>query len=88
MVDDMTQLRVTALMADGQATQVTAITTWREPWITLEPGEGRSEGEIREELAETLRAYLEDNAGRALVLRGPDSVIVCPPGKVPQFRVR
>ncbi|MFI6567128.1 hypothetical protein [Streptomyces sp. NPDC050534] len=84
----MTQLRVTALMADGQTIQVTAITVWQEEWITLEPAEGTSEDEIRKELAEKLRAYLEENNERALVLRGPDSVIVCPPGKIPLFRVR
>jgi hypothetical protein len=88
MVDDMTHLRVTALMADGQTMQVTAITAWQEPWITLEPGKGENEDAIRNGLAETLRAYLAENEGRALVLRGPDSVIVCPPGKIPLFRVR
>jgi hypothetical protein len=88
MVDGMTQLRVTALMADGQTVQVTAMTAYQELGITLEPGEGKSDDEIRKGLAEKLRAYLEENAGRALVLRGPDSVIVCPPGKIPHFRVR
>ncbi|OEJ41168.1 hypothetical protein AR457_10390 [Streptomyces agglomeratus] len=90
MVDGMTQLRVTALMEDGQTVQVSAITAFQfqHPWTTLESGEGGSEDEIRKGLAEKLRAYLEEHVGRALVLRGPDSMIVCPPGQIPYFRVR
>jgi hypothetical protein len=88
MVDAMTHLRVMALMADGQTMQVTAITAWEDSWMTLEPAEGASEDKISKELAEKLRVYLEENKERALVLRGPDSVIVCPPSKIPLFRVR
>ncbi|MFF1807637.1 hypothetical protein ACFVXW_00375 [Streptomyces sp. NPDC058251] len=65
-VASMAQFWVKALLDDDQSMQVTAITAFREPWVTMEPEEGKSEDKIRTGLAEKLRDYLTDNEDRVL----------------------
>ncbi|MFF3324774.1 hypothetical protein [Streptomyces sp. NPDC002889] len=83
----MSQVLVTALMADGRHLEVTRITAFKEPWLSLEPDQNLTGDGLRMDLGERLRQYLMENGGRALVLHGPDEVMVCPPGSIPQFRV-
>ena len=83
----MRQTHVTALMADGRHLEVTGITVFQDQWLSLEPDQNLTGDGLRQDLGEKLRQYLMEHHGRALVLRGPDEVMVCPPGNIPQFRV-